>query len=369
MRYAAARRMVLAGRTRAKSLTPAADELRYATYLADSYRPAFDGMRGIGFLLVVTAHIPSVPLFGHLQGWTAVWPFLVMSGYLVTMLMMREEKSQGRVAFGPFLIKRFFRIVPSYWMTILIYLAACLALPPLADDYEEIVERLPYLLGLLPEYANTDGYTILTHVWTVGVEVKFYLLFPLIVFLMIKNANWRLAITATAAALLIAIGSFTAQCYCAILFGVLLALTLERPRGYAMVASLTRAPVAFLLGLVVGLVVMLHYTEQLTAVALVATYLVAYATLQNSALLRVLTLKPLAYLGQRSYGAYLLHFLAIRIGYLLFPDGTAISGLLTACFCLAITVPAAELMFQVIERPGVSYGRRLLKMAEPVTVR
>ena len=46
---------------------------------------------------------------------------------------------------------------------------------------------------------------------------------------------------------------------------------------------------------------------------LVATYTVAYAILQESALSRLLMWKPLAYLGQRSYGAYLLHFLAIRI--------------------------------------------------------
>jgi peptidoglycan/LPS O-acetylase OafA/YrhL len=350
-------------------LTLASDELRYETYLADSYRPAFDGMRGIGFLLVITAHIPSVPLFGYLQGWTAVWLFLAISGYLVTMLMMREEKSQGSVAFGPFLIKRFFRIAPSYWTAILIYLAACRALPPLADDYEQIAGRLPYLFGFLPEYANTDGYTILTHLWTVGVEVKFYLLFPPVVFLMMRNVNWRIAITAMAAALLIAIGSFRAQSYCAILFGALLALALERPRGYAIVASLTRVSVALPLGLVVALFVMLRYTEQLTVVAVVATYLVAYAILQESALLWVLTLKPLAYLGQRSYGAYLLHFLAIRIGYLLFPDGTAMSGFLAACFCLAVTVPAAELMYQVIERPGMSYGRRLLKRTQPIAAR
>jgi peptidoglycan/LPS O-acetylase OafA/YrhL len=350
-------------------LTLASNELRYETYLAETYRPAFDGIRGIGFLLVITAHIPSVPLFGYLQGWTAVWLFLVISGYLVTMLMMREEKSQGRVAFGPFLIKRFFRIVPSYWATILIYLLACRALPPLADDYEQISGQLPYLFGFLPEYANTDGYSILTHAWTVGVEVKFYLFFPPVVFLMTRNANWRIAITVTTAALLLAIGSFRAQTYFAILCGALLALTLERPRGYAFIASLTRVPVALPLGLVVALFVMLRYTEQLTLVALVATYLVAYAILQKSALLWVLTLKPLAYLGRRSYGAYLLHFLAIRIGYLLFPDGTAMSGLLTACFCLAVTVPAAELMYQVIERPGMNFARRLLKRTQPLTAR
>ena len=63
---------------------------------------------------------------------------------------------------------------------------------------------------------------------------------------------------------------------------------------------------------------MLRYTEQLIAVAMVATYLVAYAIVQQGALLRVLAWPPLVYLGQRSYGAYLLHFLAIRIGYLAF---------------------------------------------------
>src|SRR3954470_4541035 len=83
-------------------MTGRSNELRYEDYLASSHRPAFDGMRGIGFLLVITAHIPSVPLFGYLQGWTAVWLFFAISGYLVTMLMMREENSRGRVAFGSF---------------------------------------------------------------------------------------------------------------------------------------------------------------------------------------------------------------------------------------------------------------------------
>jgi peptidoglycan/LPS O-acetylase OafA/YrhL len=207
----------------------------------------------------------------------------------------------------------------------------------------------------------------LTHTWTVGVEVKFYLLFPPVVFLLMSNANWRIAITAMVAALLIAIGTFRAQSYLAILCGVLLALVLERPRGYAIVAMLTRVPVALPLGLVAALFVMLRYTEQLTAVALVATYLVAYATLQEGTLVSILTWKPLAYLGQRSYGAYLLHFLAIRIGYLLFPDGTAMSGFLTACFCLAVTVPAAEVMYQLIEAPSMGYGRRLLKKTHTIT--
>lgn len=340
-------------------LSNSSEELRYADYLAHSHRPAFDGMRAIGFLLVITAHIPSVPLFVFLQGWSAVWMFFAMSGYLIAMLLMREERRLGRIAFGPFLIKRFCRIVPAYWAAILIYWLACFTIEPLAADYASFMARLPLYLAFLPEYANSDGFNIFTHTWTVGIELKFYLLFPPVVFLLISNANWRIAATAIAIVVLTAVGTFNAQSYCALLFGALLAFVLERPHGYAFVAALTRVPVLVPLALVAALFVMLLYTEQLTVVAFVATYVMAYAIVREAAVARLLTWTPLVYLGQRSYGAYLLHFLAIRIGYIAFGNDTVIGGLLTAGFCLALTVPAAALQYRAIELPAIEFGRRL----------
>jgi peptidoglycan/LPS O-acetylase OafA/YrhL len=348
--------------------TRVSSELRHEDYLATSHRSAFDGLRGLGFLLVITAHIPSVPLFGFLQGWTAVWIFLTMSGYLVTMLMMREEKRIGRIAFGPFLVRRFFRIVPSYWVAILIYWLACYALPPLQDSYAAFMARLPSYLAFVPEYADTDGFSIFTHSWTVGVELKFYLLFPPVVFLMTKNTNLRIAAIAIVAALFTAQGSFLAEAYCAVLFGAMLAFALERPRGYAFVAKLTRVPAVVPVALIVGLFALLRYSEQFTALAAVATYLLAYTIVQEAAVSRVLTWRPLAYLGQRSYGAYLLHFLALRVGYIVFGNDSTTAGLLAACVCLVLTVPAAELLYRTIERPGTNYGRQLLSRTKFVAV-
>ncbi len=353
--------IVAAEHTTAMPETRAARELRYEDYLATDHRPAFDGLRGLGFLLVVTAHVPSVPLFAYLQGWAAVWIFLVMSGYLVTMLMMREQKRAGRIAFGPFLVRRFFRIVPAYWMAILIYWLACYALPPLQEDYPGFMARLPAYLAFMPEYADTDGFSIFTHAWTVGVELKFYLLFPPVMFLMLKNAKWRFAAAAITAALFAAHGAFLSAAYCAVLFGAMLALSLERPRGYPLIASLTRVPAMMPLALIVGLLVLLHYGERFTALAAVTTYLLAYTIVQEAAVSRMLTWRPLAYLGQRSYGAYLLHFLALRIGYMVFGADSATAGLLAAGFCVALTVPAAELLHRAIERPATDYGRRLLR--------
>jgi peptidoglycan/LPS O-acetylase OafA/YrhL len=358
---------IAAGHVSTARTVIATRERRYRDYLTSPYRPAFDGLRGIGFLLVITAHIPSVPLFNALQGWTGVWVFFVISGYLLTMLMMREEKKTGGVAFGPFLIKRFFRIVPSYWVAILVYWLACLTLPALADEYQPFMARLPYYLTFNPEYAHTDVFTIFVHSWTVGIELKFYLLFPPIVFLAIKNPNWRLAITAIAAALLIAYGSFHAQSYCAILFGAILAFLLERPRGYAVLTTLTRVPSVVPFGLVAVLLFSLRYGEFLFPVAIVATYLVAYVILQASALSRLLQWEPLAYLGRRSYGAYLLHVLMIHIGYMMFGNDSVLGGVLTACICLVLTVPAAELLYRLIERPGIDLGRHMIGRMAPAS--
>jgi peptidoglycan/LPS O-acetylase OafA/YrhL len=345
----------------------ARSELSFADYQASTYRPGFDGLRAIGFLLVVTAHIPAVPLFSYLQGWTAVWVFFAISGYLVTMLLIREERKTGGIAFGAFLIRRFFRIVPAYAAAILIYGVALFLLPPLGDEYAQFMERLPYYLTLMPEYAHTDVFTIFVHTWIIGIEVTFYPFFPAVVFLLVKNDRWRFGITAVTTVLLTAQGSFTAHAYCAILSGVMLAQLLEWPRAYAVIATLTRVPAAVPLGFVVALFVMLRYVEVLPAVAAVSTYLTAYVMLQEGVTRRVLTWRPLVYLGQRSYGAYLLHVLAIHIGYMAFGSTTPVGGLLTAAFALVVTIPAAELMYRAIEQPAMNLARRYAAALQPAS--
>jgi peptidoglycan/LPS O-acetylase OafA/YrhL len=348
-------------------LTPHPHELSFADYKAGTFRPGFDGLRAIGFLLVVTAHVPAVGFFSYLQGWTAVWIFFAISGYLVTMLLIREERNAGAIAYGPFLVRRFFRIIPSYAATLALYWIVLATVPPLAADYDAIRPQLPYHLTLMTEFLDTPPFTAFTHFWAVGVEMKFYVLFPPIVFLLIRNDGWRFAVTLAATVALTATAplmpsyqlSFVANAWCSILAGVLLAQVLEWPRGFAAVAWLTRVPAAVPLLLVALLFVLLNYVEVLPAVAVVMTYLVAHVALRDSVMRRLLSFGPLVYLGKRSYGAYLLHVLTIHIGYILFGSTTVVDGLLTAAFAVAVTIPAAEALYQVIERPGMALARRL----------
>jgi peptidoglycan/LPS O-acetylase OafA/YrhL len=348
-------------------LAPDRHELGFADYKTSTFRPGFDGLRAVGFLLVVTAHVPAVWLFSYLQGWTAVWVFFAISGYLVTMLLIREErKTGGAIAYGPFLIRRFFRIIPSYAAVLALYWIALASLPPLAGEYAQFRQELPYHLTLMTEYIDAPVFSIFIHAWAVGVETKFYVLFPPILFLLIRNDVLRFAVALTAAVVLTATAplfsaqvSFVNNAWCAILAGALLAQILEWQRGFAAVAALTRVPAAVPLAFVVALFVMLRYVEVLPAVAAVATYLVAHITLRDSLMRRLLGWAPLVYLGKRSYGAYLIHVLPIHLGYLLFGSTTVAGGLLTAAFALAVTIPAAELLYRVVEQPGMALARRL----------
>lgn len=352
------------------------DEAGFSDYEGTTFRPGFDGLRAVGFLMVVTAHVPSVPAFAWLQGWTAVWVFFVVSGYLVTMLLIREERRTGApIAFGPFLLRRFFRIVPSYAAALALYAAVLAALQPLAGDYAQFQKELPFHLTLMSEYVSEPVYSVFIHAWPVGVETKFYVLFPLLVFLMTRSAVWRFAATLGAALVLAATAplvarfspqaAFVDNAWCAILAGAMLAQILEWPRGFAAVRALTRVPSAVPLGLVAVLFAVLSFVEVLPAVTAVATYLVAHVVLRDGPMRRVLGSAPLVYLGRRSYGAYLLHVLAIRLGYLVFGSTTVAGGLAATAFALAVTIPAAELLYRAVEAPGVALARRLSPVRAP----
>jgi peptidoglycan/LPS O-acetylase OafA/YrhL len=210
------------------------NELSFADYQTSTFRPGFDGLRAVGFLLVVTAHVPAVWPFAYLQGWTAVWVFFAISGYLVAMLLIREERTTGTIAYGPFLIRRFFRIVPSYAATLILYWIVLAWLPPLAADYAVFRQELPYHLTLMTEFIDSPVFSVFIHAWAIGVETKFYVLFPPLMFLLIRNRPWRFAATLTvtlvltaAAPLLSAQNCFVANAWCAILAGTLLAQILN----------------------------------------------------------------------------------------------------------------------------------------------
>ena len=164
------------------------------------YLPELDGLRFVAFLMVFLFH-QGMPygvvtyLFGktvarsfHENGWTGVQLFFILSGYLITTLLLREEAMYGRVDLKSFWIRRILRIWPLFYLTVAL---SFLVIPAFdgglftTGGFAYLRKHLPWFLIFGGNWSMaiqgpvaTDAQSIL---WSVCVEEQFYLLVPLIV--------------------------------------------------------------------------------------------------------------------------------------------------------------------------------------------
>ncbi|GFO56851.1 acyltransferase [Geomonas sp. Red276] len=148
------------------------------------------GVFGVFYVHFVSTHLPKPTIFGHeiFLGSTVLDAFFVMSGYLITGILLkgRSDFEAGRIslstAFKQFYVRRSLRIFPIFYLT----LAAgwLLDIPPVRDS---IGWHLGYLSNI---YLADHGWELgsVTHLWSLSVEEQFYLLWPLLVLLTPKRA-------------------------------------------------------------------------------------------------------------------------------------------------------------------------------------
>ncbi|MBX7220801.1 MAG: acyltransferase [Blastocatellia bacterium] len=142
--------------------------------------PSLDGIRALSILLVIGCHSldsyrcpPALTAFRWLlSGDLGVTIFFVLSGYLITTLLLKEKNKTGQIDCKAFYIRRFFRIFPVFYLYVLVVL--CL------DQWQQLglsarlyVHALTYTMN----FAGA-GTWLLGHAWSLGVEEQFYLLWP-----------------------------------------------------------------------------------------------------------------------------------------------------------------------------------------------
>ena len=168
--------------------------------------PGLDGIRAIAFLLVFLVHTDYIYI-----GWVGVQLFFVLSGFLITNILLRmKEKFSAGDFFKKFYGRRFLRIFPLYYLYLLIMLIVTAVL--LHYEYrvqymERFQEHLPYALGYVYNFFNAssayDGESwFIGHLWSLSSEEQFYLIWPLLIFLTPKKHLKKLFIGAIIAGIL-----------------------------------------------------------------------------------------------------------------------------------------------------------------------
>ena len=186
---------------------------------SEHYQPDIQGLRAVAVILVIFYHsgLPGLP-----GGFIGVDVFFVISGYLITGLLLRELSRSHTVSLTRFYARRFRRLLPAATLVLVATITtAWFAYSPLAlkQFSSSAVATAVYLSNVLFAHRSTDylaedtGANPLLHTWSLGVEEQFYLVWPLLLLLTFRlgrpeRLHYRLMTTLSALALLSFLLSF-----------------------------------------------------------------------------------------------------------------------------------------------------------------
>ena len=346
---------------------------------SETYLPALDGLRALAVLAVLLYHADLGWVQGGLIG---VEIFFVISGFLITWLLLREFDATGQIALGRFWLRRAQRLLPATFVLIIATLVYAVTFLPgevarLRGDALAACFYLTnwYLIYGRRSYFETTGRpSLLQHLWSLAVEGQCYLVWPPIVAGVLRRRSWLLAGTLAGAltsalvmALLFQPGSDPSRVYygsdtraAGFLVGAALALVWQ-PGKLPHLNRVEGQLLAFA-GLL-GLLNLAWFCWQVNAyqaalfrggllwVALATAVVIAALVPPQrvSPLAQVLGNPLLRYIGLRSYSIYLWHWpvYALTRPHLDQP----LAGLPLLAVRLITTVALAELSFQLVEQP------------------
>ncbi len=323
------------------------------------YFAALDGLRAISVFLVITAHIRTkAPWLAHIPGWLGVEIFFVLSGYLITALLIREEESSSKVDLSAFYIRRLFRIVPIYLLVLAVYLTLCYHSPL---KWQEIKSALPYYLTFTNEFVPFG--MPFSFSWTLGIEEKFYLLWPLLYFVILRGRARLIALPFVYILLIGLLPYRMARSYSGILVGCVLAVILSKTSLAGFKRVIAKIPPYIFVGAVVLGFYLVDRNERFTFLfSWLVAALIANLQLSDSWLRGALSAGWLTWIGRRSYGMYLIHGLVIDVVESIVRPTNSFRQISVAVLTYAGASLIAEPLFRLVEEPARRYGKSLIEL-------
>jgi peptidoglycan/LPS O-acetylase OafA/YrhL len=356
---------------------------KIAEILSQKHIPSLDGLRAVSVILVICNHM-GVPFAPHGRG---VLTFFVLSGFLITWLMLKESERYSGISIRNFYVRRVLRIFPAFY----VYLGLTLLVLALLQHMPSRWELLGYVCSVF--YVGNyffalyhRHYDFIHHTWALSIEEQFYLLWPWI-FARFQFDLKRLTRLLVGGIVLIDVYRIvlffkfhTSDAWLTLTFdsrldhllvGCLLAVLLKRgvlsQFWELMTSRLWPSLVTF--ALIIGSIGLgFHYgTSYKYAVGFVADPLLTAVLLiqvmvhSRSWMWGWLNWRVVRYLGQISYGMFLYHIFAYRMFVSIFGD----SGVWIRVSATTLgAIVFGSVSFYVVERKFLSLKSRFLAPAK-----
>jgi peptidoglycan/LPS O-acetylase OafA/YrhL len=322
------------------------------------YFPSLDGLRAISVFLVMFVHLKyHSAILVHLPGWLGVDFFFIISGFLITTLLLREERATGVIDLFAFYARRFFRIVPIYSLVLGVYVAACLTD---AGKWAQLKHALPYYLTFTNEFVAS--HVPFSATWTLGVEEKFYLVWPLIFFVLLARFRKRIIVLPLLFTLTALLPFRMARSYFGLLVGCTVAILFAHRGRWPKIDVLGKWQPVALLGLIgFGFYLVDRNEKFVFLFSICAALLVMHLLTANDWLERLLSTGGFVWVGKRSYSMYLIHGLVLdAVQRFLVPSDTA-RQFAVVVISFIVCALCSDLLFRFIEEPARRYGKRVLE--------
>ena len=348
---------------------------RSTNALGSEHRGDIDGLRAVAVAVVVGFHA-GIP--GLAAGFIGVDVFFVISGFLITGLLLREQEGSGRIDLGRFWARRARRLIPALTVMILVTLVASLwmlsALRWRAAAVDSLwsslyVSNISFALGTRGYFVESAAPSPFLHTWSLAVEEQFYIVWPLAVSLMLWAAArlrraLRSVLSIAVPALVVlslalsALLSFRGSRWAyfslptrwwEIGFGAAAAILVARWRaGRVAAMALSGAGVAVLVGSMFCISSTTPYPGVAALVPTLGTAALLVAGAGSKAIVhRGLALSPVQSIGRLSYGWYLWHWPAMVLASSYFRSESAWLRSLAGLLALLLAVATARF----VERP------------------
>lgn len=299
------------------------------------YVPALDGLRGLAILMVITHH-QLIPL-SLSGGFLGVDLFFVLSGFLITTLLVKEFDATQAISLQNFYLRRVLRLGPALVLYLIASLVVTYYLHP--ADFTRELRLVGFALAYSTNWRMAFGWDMSLDptaiIWSLSIEEQFYLVWPLLLLACLSLRLKRMQLIIGLVVVIATISLHRRQMWAegaelnrlyygtdtradAPLMGCLLALIPHPTYTLPVQRALKFAAVAASCVLVY-LVITVHFTDTFlyrggyTGIALLSGIVTLTAALQSTGwFVKVLEWQPLRFFGRISYGLYLWHWLLLQ---------------------------------------------------------